>query len=46
MAWTVRNGRKAKVRRVLCMENKKIFADFITQKRKAAGYTQKELAGA
>lgn len=27
------------------MENKKIFADFITQKRKAAGYTQKELAG-
>ncbi len=27
------------------MENKKVFADFITQKRKASGLTQKELAG-
>lgn len=27
------------------MENKKVFAEFIAQKRKAAGFTQKELAG-
>lgn len=27
------------------MENKKVFADFITQKRKEMGLTQKELAG-
>lgn len=27
------------------MENKKVFAEFITQKRKTAGFTQKELAG-
>lgn len=38
------DDRGKSVRRVHGMENKRIFAEFIAQKRKAAGFTQKELA--